>query len=123
MSSHNNHSIYFYAVLISCFPIYYSMSSRSLSRLVNSSIENFIARQNAETSYRFPITEPHPRLEPADPAVTAPAPFARCSDCKCKRPLVHFEGRRCWYLTCIRCRNSSTQQRSPPPARSNDKLG
>ncbi|ORX52374.1 hypothetical protein DM01DRAFT_1336741 [Hesseltinella vesiculosa] len=91
------------------------MSSRSLSRLVNSSIENFIARQNAETSYRFPISEPHPRLEPADPAVTAPAPFVRCSDCKCKRPLVHFEGRRCWYLTCIRCRNSGTQQRSPPP--------
>ncbi|ORX62329.1 hypothetical protein DM01DRAFT_1331769 [Hesseltinella vesiculosa] len=27
------------------------MSSRRLSRLVNSSIENFITRQNAETSY------------------------------------------------------------------------
>ncbi|ORX46084.1 hypothetical protein DM01DRAFT_1339731, partial [Hesseltinella vesiculosa] len=46
--------------------------------------------------------------------VTDQVPIARCSDCKCKRPLVHFEGRRCRYLTCIRCRNSATRQRSPP---------
>ncbi|ORX50824.1 hypothetical protein DM01DRAFT_1337419 [Hesseltinella vesiculosa] len=36
--------------------------------------------------------------------VTDQVPIARCSDCKCKRPLVHFEGRRYWHLTCIRCR-------------------
>ncbi|ORX48527.1 hypothetical protein DM01DRAFT_1338584, partial [Hesseltinella vesiculosa] len=46
--------------------------------------------------------------------VTDQVPIARCSDCKCKRPLVHFEGRRCWCRTCIRCRNSATRQRSPP---------
>ncbi|ORX55555.1 hypothetical protein DM01DRAFT_1373302 [Hesseltinella vesiculosa] len=46
--------------------------------------------------------------------VTDQVPVARCSDCKCKRPLVHFEGRGCWYRTCIRCRNSTTRQQSPP---------
>ncbi|ORX47508.1 hypothetical protein DM01DRAFT_1339139 [Hesseltinella vesiculosa] len=46
--------------------------------------------------------------------VTDQVPIARCSDCKCKRPPVHFEGRRCRYSTCIRCRNSAARQRSPP---------
>ncbi|ORX61675.1 hypothetical protein DM01DRAFT_1332268 [Hesseltinella vesiculosa] len=36
--------------------------------------------------------------------VTDQVPIARCSDCKCKRPLVHFEARRC----------CATRQRSPP---------
>ncbi|ORX56362.1 hypothetical protein DM01DRAFT_1019213 [Hesseltinella vesiculosa] len=90
------------------------MTSRNVMRLANSSVERFIARHNAESGSRFQMTEPHPHLESTDPAVPEPVPFARCSDCKCKRPLVQFEGRRCWYLTCIRCRNSATRQRSPP---------
>ncbi|ORX61601.1 hypothetical protein DM01DRAFT_355949 [Hesseltinella vesiculosa] len=60
------------------------------------------------------MTEPHPRLIQSDPAVSDVAPLARCSDCKCKRYLPEFEGRRCWYRTCKRCRSSGTRQRSPP---------
>ncbi|ORX62306.1 hypothetical protein DM01DRAFT_1331748, partial [Hesseltinella vesiculosa] len=60
------------------------------------------------------MTEPHPRLIQTDPTAPDVAPLAQCSDCKCKRHLPEFEGHRCWYRTCMRCRSSGTRQRTPP---------
>ncbi|ORX61367.1 hypothetical protein DM01DRAFT_1331974 [Hesseltinella vesiculosa] len=88
------------------------MTSRNIGRLVNSTIERFIRHENTDGNNNFPLTEPHPRLIQS---TSAAAPLAHCSDCKSKRALIEFEGRRCWYRTCIRCRNKATDQRTPPP--------
>ncbi|ORX44761.1 hypothetical protein DM01DRAFT_1378334 [Hesseltinella vesiculosa] len=87
------------------------MTSRNFGRLFNAASERFIGRQNVEGNNNFPLTEPHPRLIQS---TTATAPLAHCSDCKSNRALIEFEGRRCWYRTCIRCRNKATEQRTPP---------
>ncbi|ORX45516.1 hypothetical protein DM01DRAFT_1172190 [Hesseltinella vesiculosa] len=57
------------------------------------------------------MAEPHPRLIQSDPAVSDVAPLAQCSDCKCKRHLPEFEGRRCWYRTCVQGKEGWVQGR------------
>ncbi|ORX56955.1 hypothetical protein DM01DRAFT_1382350 [Hesseltinella vesiculosa] len=87
------------------------MATRNESRLTQSAIERFVRRQNRLSNRGIALTCPHPRASQDDPGTER---TAQCSDCKCKRPLSQFQGRRSWYKTCIRCRNRGTKPKVPP---------